>query len=142
GYFTAAMNKLVHMAPRQKFNWDLALDGSGKNPKMLRQQFEQCLKGAAEKAKPFFINVNITDPHRPFAGSTQPDAEEQDERKKRGVRKNQANAAPVEMFKESEVVVPAFLEDIPGVRKEVAQYFSSVRRLDQSFTGLMASLRA
>src|SRR2546425_6798133 len=46
------------------------------------------------------------------------------------------------MFSESEVVVPAFLEDIPGVRKEVAQYFSSVRRLDQSFTGLLAALKA
>src|SRR5205823_262954 len=96
GYFTAAMNKLIHMAPRQKFNWDLALDGSGKNPKILREQFEECLKGAVEKGKPFFINVNITDPHRPFAGSNQPDAEEQAERKKR-VTKNQANAAPVKM---------------------------------------------
>src|SRR5207249_3715296 len=103
--------------------------------------FDQCLKGAADAHKPFFINVNITDPHRPFAGSNQTDAEEQTERKKR-VSKNQASAAPVKMFLESEVIVPAFLEDIPGVRKEVAQYFSSVRRLDQSFTGLLAALRA
>src|SRR5439155_3891248 len=113
GYFTAAMNKLVHMAPKQKFNWDLALDGSGKNPKMLREQFDQCLKAAADNAKPFFINVNITDPHRPFAGSTQPDAEEQDERKQQRTSKNQANASPVKMFAASEVVIPSFLEDIP-----------------------------
>src|ERR1051325_4108853 len=33
GYFTAAINKLIHMAPREKFPWDVALDGSGKNPK-------------------------------------------------------------------------------------------------------------
>ena len=139
GYFTAAMNKLIHMAPKQKFNWDLALDGSGKNPTMLREQFEQCLKGAAERRKPFFINVNITDPHRPFAGSNQRDAEDQAERRR---TKNQANASPVKMFSEPEVIVPPFLEDIPGVRKEVAQYFSSVRRLDQSFAGLLAALKA
>jgi N-sulfoglucosamine sulfohydrolase len=133
------MNKLIHMAPKQKFNWDLALDGSGKNPTMLREQFEQCLKAAAEKRQPFFINVNITDPHRPFAGSNQRDAEDQAERRR---TKNQANASPVKMFSESEVIVPPFLEDIPGVRKEVAQYFSSVRRLDQSFAGLLAALKA
>ena len=142
GYFTAAMNKLIHMAPKEKFNWDLALDGSGKNPKLLREQFEQCLKGASDHQQPFFINVNITDPHRPFAGSNQPDAEEQSERKKQRASKNQANAAPVKMFAENEVVVPPFLEDIPGVRKEVAQYFSSVRRLDESFTGLLEALKA
>src|SRR5205814_3100142 len=115
--------------------------GSGKNPQMLREQFEQCLEAASAKDKPFFININITDPHRPFAGSTQPDAEEQAERKK-APTKNQANASPVKMFAESEVLVPAFLEDVPGVRKEVAQYFSSVRRLDQSFSGLLAVLKA
>jgi N-sulfoglucosamine sulfohydrolase len=38
--------------------------------------------------------------------------------------------------------VPTFLEDIPDVRKEVAQYWTSVRRLDQSFGGIMAALKA
>src|SRR5262245_27913284 len=32
GYFTAVINKAVHMTPREKFNWDLRLDGSGKGP--------------------------------------------------------------------------------------------------------------
>lgn len=146
GYFTAALNKLVHLAPKQKFNWDLALDGSGKNPKLMREQFEQCLRAAAEKGKPFFINANITDPHRPFAGSDQPDAEEQagqaERKKQRPKTKNQQNATPVPLYAPSEVVVPPFLEDIPGVRREVAQYFSSVRRLNQTFTGLMEALKA
>src|SRR6185436_3050259 len=74
GYFTAAINKVGHMAPKSKFNWDIALDGSGKSPQLMREHFEQCLKAAATAGKPFFINANITDPHRPFAGSTQRDA--------------------------------------------------------------------
>src|SRR4030095_9706654 len=41
GYFTAAINKLVHMAPASKFPWQLALDGSGKNPASLRSQCNQ-----------------------------------------------------------------------------------------------------
>ena len=149
GFFTAAMNKLVHMAPPSKFKWDLALDGSGKNPQMLREQFEQCLKFASDQHKPFFINVNITDPHRPFAGSNDSDPEESGETKaarkngkRRAPSKNQQAATPVPIYKTNEIIVPPFLEDIPDVRKEVAQYFSSVRRLDTSFTGLMSALKA
>lgn len=44
-------------------------------------------------------------------------------------------------FTESEVIVPSFLEDVPNVQKEVAQYFSSVRRLDESISGLLAALK-
>lgn len=143
GYFTAAINKLAHMAPREKFNWDLPLDGSGKNPKLMREQFEQCLQAAAAAGKPFFINANITDPHRPFAGANEPDAEAPaGKQSKRPGSKNQQNASPVALYAPSEVVVPSFLEDIPGVRKEVAQYFSSVRRLNQTFAGLMDALKS
>src|SRR5439155_12828465 len=44
GYFTAAINKTGHMMPRSKFDWDLILEGSGKNPKGLREHLEQCIK--------------------------------------------------------------------------------------------------
>jgi hypothetical protein len=36
----------------------------------------------------------------------------------------------------NEVTVPAFLEDIPSVREEVAQYYTNVSRFDVAF-GLM-----
>jgi N-sulfoglucosamine sulfohydrolase len=129
GYFTAAINKIHHMMPPQKFNWDLSLEGSGKNPAALRRQFEQCLKAAAESNKPFFINANSTDPHGPFPT-------------KDANRAAQASAAPVELFTEEQIVVPSFLEDLPAVEQEIAQYFSAVRRLDQTFGELIAALRA
>lgn len=129
GYFTAAINKIKHMMPRQKFNWDLALEGSGKNPKALRQHFEHCMKTAAERGKPFFINANSTDPHGPFPGKDPPAA-------------SGPVAAPLKLFTESEITVPAFLEDLPAVRREIAQYFSAVRRLDETFGELIAALKA
>ncbi|MGZ4961579.1 MAG: sulfatase-like hydrolase/transferase [Limisphaerales bacterium] len=140
GFFNAAVNKLQHMAPPQKFNWDIKFDGSGKNPALIRADFEKCLKAAVDAKKPFFINVNITDPHRPFAGSKGGNAEEQ-QVEGRAKTKNEANSAPVELYKPEQIIVPAFLEDIPNVRKEVAQYFSSVRRLDHSFVEIMAALK-
>jgi N-sulfoglucosamine sulfohydrolase len=129
GYFTAAINKIHHMMPPEKFQWDLSLEGSGKNPAALRAQFEQCLKAAVEQKKPFFINANSTDPHGPFPGKDM-------------ARSRKVDAAPVKLFSGSEIVVPSFLEDLPTVREEVAQYFSAVRRLDQTFGELLVALRA
>jgi N-sulfoglucosamine sulfohydrolase len=128
GYFTAAINKIKHMMPPEKFAWSLHLDGSGKNPAALREQFEQCLKAA--NGKPFFINANSTDPHGPFPTEAGQD------------RHGGLVATPDKIFSESEIVVPSFLEDLPAVREEVARYFSAVRRFDQTFGELIAALRA
>jgi N-sulfoglucosamine sulfohydrolase len=114
GYFTAAINKIKHMAPPEKFPWDVALDGSGKNPKELRAHFEQCLNAARKSGKPFFINANSTDPHGPF-GDEIP-------------------------YDEAKIDIPPFLEDLPEVRREIAQYFSNVQRLDQSVGEILDAL--
>jgi N-sulfoglucosamine sulfohydrolase len=126
GYFTAAINKIKHMTPPEKFNWNLSLDGSGKNPAALREQFEQCLKAA--DGKPFFINANSTDPHGPFPTDAGQDPH------------GGLVTTPDKIFSESEIVVPSFLEDLPAVREEVARYFSAVRRFDQTFGELIAAL--
>lgn len=127
GYFTAAINKIKHMMPPEKFKWTMSLEGSGKNPAVLRQQFEQCLKAA--DGKPFFINANSTDPHGPFPTDAGQD------------RHGGLVATPDKIFSESEIVVPSFLEDLPAVREEVARYFSAVRRFDQTLGELIAALR-
>jgi N-sulfoglucosamine sulfohydrolase len=131
GYFTAAINKVPHMAPRKAFAWDLTLSNSGRSPAKIREQFAQCLRAAAGAKKPFFINVNITDPHRPFPGAAT---------EKKLVAKEPV--APVKPYRPEDVVVPSFLEDIPGVRREVAQYLTAVRRFDESFGEVLAELAA
>ena len=138
GYFTAVIDKHPHMKPDAEFNWDEKLSGSGKNPSLFREHLEQLLKAAADAKKPFFINANITDPHRPFVSSEQGAAQKANPKK---VAKRDADGE-VKSFKPEEVTVPAFLEDIPEVRREVAQYYTSVRRFDASFGGAMAALKA
>jgi N-sulfoglucosamine sulfohydrolase len=129
GYHTSAVNKLAHMAPREKFPWDLALDGSGKDPGAFGGHVARCLRAAADAKKPFFLNANITDPHRPFPGGEQ----------KKAAR---IKAAGVKPFTSADVTVPSFLEDIPDVRREVAEYYTGVRRFDHSFGELMTALTA
>lgn len=136
GWYTAAINKVEHMQPDEKFPWDTKFNGSGKNPPQFRTQCEQCFQAAAEAKKPFFVNANITDPHRPFPAS------EQGEQKQGKKAQKRAEESGVNPFTPEQVVVPGFLEDIPLIRREVAQYFTGVRRFDRSFGELMAALQA
>lgn len=138
GYFTAVIDKHPHMKPDAEFNWDLKLSGSGKNPPLFGEHVAQCLKAAADAGKPFFLNANITDPHRPFANSEQGAAQKANPKK---AAKRDADGE-AKAFKPEEVTVPSFLEDLPDVRREVAQYYTSVRRFDTSFGEAMAALKA
>jgi N-sulfoglucosamine sulfohydrolase len=123
------------MEPSGKFNWDFRSDGGKKNaedqgrqPKLYFENTTTAIQKAREKNQPFFINANITDPHRPFYGSPGDLA---------------MNSAKIENeFKEDQIVIPGFLDDIPNVRKEVTQYFNSVRRFDQSFGQVIKALEA
>lgn len=131
GYYTAAIAKAVHMAPADKFPWDAVGEQSlGKQPTNFAAKFKEMLDAAAKAQKPFFINANICDPHRPFID---------------GASKKQKTEEPLEgarVFKPSEVSVPAFLEDIPRVREEVAQYSSNVSRFDVTFGLVLKELTA
>ncbi len=144
GYYTAAINKVVHMAPKVKFPWDHPFDGSGKNPKLFRTHMEEALKEAKTAGKPFFINANITDPHRPFYGSEQGQQKKAKKGKateEGGKAAKKSDADVVEPLTAEQVSTPRFLEDIPLVRKEMAQYYTSIKRLDLTFSEIIAALK-
>jgi N-sulfoglucosamine sulfohydrolase len=135
GYFAACLNKVPHTAVKPGVNpWDLTDNASGKNPKALGQRTREAIQAAADAKKPFFVNANITDPHRPFPGSAQEGA-------RQGKGKGAAGTGEVTPYDPKDVAVPSFLEDLPAVRKEVAQYLTGVRRFDQSFGEILQALR-
>ncbi len=131
GYYTGVIAKAVHMAPPTKFPWDsIGEQALGKQPTKFAENFRTQLAAAAKAGKPFFINANITDPHRPFIRDTAAKA---------------GTDGPLDgakLFKPEEVTVPAFLDDIPRVREEVAHYFANVNRFDVSFGLLLKELAA
>jgi len=127
GYYTAVIAKAAHMAPAEKFPWHAVGEQSlGKQPANFAEKFRALLAAAAKEKKPFFINANICDPHRPFVGEK--------------TKADMLDGAKV--FKPDEVTVPAFLEDLPRVRDEVAQYYTSVSRFDVAFGLIVKELTA
>jgi N-sulfoglucosamine sulfohydrolase len=132
GYYTGVIAKAVHMAPADKFPWhSIGEQALGKQPTKFVEKFRDMLAIATAENKPFFINANICDPHRPFISGSN---------KKRAKEVEPLDGARI--FLPNEVTVPAFLEDIPPVREEVAQYYSNVSRFDVTFGLVMRELTA
>jgi N-sulfoglucosamine sulfohydrolase len=120
GYFTAIRGKVAHSTPYSPYAWDLVLDtladGSAAHPKdspSYGKSTEHGIRSAKAAGKPFCLVINIMDPHKPSR-----------------------------VFTAEEVPIPGYLFDDPVVRKELAHYYSSVRRADDSVGAVLAALKA
>lgn len=133
GYAVGILGKVDHSTPHERFRWDAAVRrhqlGHGRNPACYRQHLAEFLDAAGER--PFFMMANAHDPHRPFYGNDEA-AWYQDA--------VSPAAVPSRTFSPAEVVVPGFLEDLPEVRREIAEYYSSVRRCDDTIGEILAEL--
>lgn len=130
GFHLGILGKAIHLRPVEKFPWHYLRDeealGRGRDPQKYYEHSKKFLAQAKRESKPFFLMANSHDPHRPFAGS------------EGDVKRDYP--APVRTFQPEEVTVPGFLPDLPDVRKELAQYFSSVNRCDQSLGAVLRAL--
>ena len=129
GYHTGILGKVEHSTPKASMEWDYRFDqkdlGDGRNPEIYRQRSEVFFQQCREAGKPFYFMVNSHDPHRPYCDP---------EKLRKGA------AMPSKVYDPSEVEVPGFVPDLPGVREELAQYLNSTRRLDDTFGSVMKAL--
>lgn len=85
---------------------------------------------ATRQEKPFYLVINIADPHKPNFNDAEAAASGADA------------FAPSRIIAEDEVTVPPFLPDLPGIRADVRNYQNSVKRADDTFGAIMAALHA
>jgi N-sulfoglucosamine sulfohydrolase len=131
GYFTGIRGKVPHSTPYSPYPaWDLVLDklpsGEPAHPKNVESYYLSTQHGIAQAkqaGKPFYLNINISDPHKPFFNETPDDPHR-----------------PSRIFTASEVPVPGFLFDDQAVREELALYYSSVRRGDDCLGQVLRAL--
>ena len=137
GWFTGIRHKVSHSTPYSPFPWDIDLDTDAngkkphvKDPPTYGASLLQGIEAARKAGKPFCLMLNVADPHKPFysegaKGQTVDDPH-----------------VPSRVFTPEEVPVPGFLPDDPVIRKELAQYYSSVRRADDSVGAILDALKA
>lgn len=142
-YVNGILGKVTHLEPRYKFRWTMAHDfydlGCGRNPSLYYRYAKGFFQLAAKDNRPFFLMANSHDPHRPFYGSMQ---------ESRVCERNWAGHGvhledippPSRIYSSEDVQVPGFLPNIPAVRKEVAQYYCSVRRCDDTVGRVLQAL--
>ena len=132
GYYTEIRGKVPHSTPYTPFpGWEKVLDklpdgtqADIKNAPSYYTSTKQGIDAAQQAGKPFYLNINVSDPHKPFFNEgKRPD-------------RNQ----PTHVFSAAEVPIPGFLFDDPEVREELALYYSSVRRGDDAVGFVLKAL--
>ena len=125
GYLICTLGKNSHHQPAEKFHSDPATDGISRHPSKLAETTRQFLRTARDQGRPFFHNVNCYDPHRPFIGMKGPDDLAGGEEPSRRVKPEEISH------------IPGFLEDLPDIRRELAGYYTNVRRLDDALGAVL-----
>jgi N-sulfoglucosamine sulfohydrolase len=131
GYFTGIRGKVPHSTPYSPYPaWDLVLDtlpggqpAQAKNVESYYLSTQHGLAEAKKAGKPFYLNINVSDPHKPFFNERPGDPNK-----------------PSRIFTAEEIPVPAFLPDDPAIRDELALYYSSVRRGDDCLGQVLRAL--
>jgi N-sulfoglucosamine sulfohydrolase len=139
GYITGAVGKVHHMRGKESTKYDLELDFNdcryGRDPEFYYETCDTFFKKCKKEKKPFFFAANSHDPHRPFYGSEQ-------EANHRRIGKNlDVTAKPSRVYTPEEVEVPGFLPDLPDIRQELAEYYSSSRRCDDTMGAVLRALK-
>lgn len=133
GYYTGIVNKSAdtNPSPEKGRYWDFS-EGVQKEEKYSASAYQEksstFFQGARQARQPFYLVVNIADPHKPFFND------------ERAANQGFDVHAPSRIIDQSEVVVPGFLPDLPGVRNDLRNYFNSVRRADDCFGAVMEAL--
>jgi N-sulfoglucosamine sulfohydrolase len=123
GYLCGTVGKPLRQ--QDVFHWSVVYrwEGNGdenkwgRDPKKYRRFARTFFQMAEEAQQPFFLMASSHDPHRPYGGGS-------------SVGRHFEREASSRTYKANEVTVPKFLPDLPNIRKEMAGYCTSTRRLD------------
>lgn len=127
GFATGVVGKL-HVKPASVYPFDYHVEGpdlaGNRDVDAMARKTAEFLSGA--NARPFFLVIGFSDPHRNQAGFAN--------------TRSYANA-PKRVYDPAAVVLPPHLPDWPEVRRDLADYYESISRLDQGVGMALDQLR-
>lgn len=126
GYRTCLIGKF-HVLPEANFQFEKTSDAKiqgGRNSVRMAENAEEFIRET--DSRPFFLYYSSTDPHRAGKGYA-----------------NEAAHPGVTSVKidPEQIEVPPFLPNQPEVRRDLAEYYTSVARLDQGVGRLLQALK-
>lgn len=122
GYITARIGK-YHLAPEKVYTFSKVIDC---DPRSTVEMAEKC-RNIIESKPPFFLYFCFDDPHRSYPFKSDP----WDAPNSFGNRLNGYKGVTPIRYQPNDVIVPSFLPDNMESRKELAEYYQSVSRIDQ-----------
>ncbi|KAH9209570.1 alkaline-phosphatase-like protein [Leptodontidium sp. 2 PMI_412] len=128
GYLTGIIGK-VHVGPPSAYPWEVREESTTRDVAWVADRAAAFLKKAGEESRPFFLTVGYIDPHRDLTRSGFGNEDTFHSRIK-DVKYDPAN-----------VTVPEFLNDLPEIRQETANYYSAISRLDQGIGYILDALK-
>ena len=148
GLYTGILAKVPHVVPSRGAAWDVVVPAAklktGRDPALYYKHSKEFFARAKAAGKPFFLMANSQDPHRPFAGSRRELGRRKPAAKnaEKPAKKRRPGKFPgaSRVYRSDEITVPKFLPDLPEIRKELAQYFTSVHRADEIVGGVLKAL--
>ena len=144
GFRTGLMAKHGHVVPSRAEAWTEIVPAkelaNGRSAQLYYERALRFMTDARRAGEPFFLMANSQDPHRPFAASAD---EARAQRADADSRNHQYGGGfpPVDLaFDPQAIPVPGFLPDLPNVRLELAQYYTSVKRADATTGAVLRAL--
>ena len=142
GYFTMIRGKSSHSYPYHPYPaFDINFDNTLKekkenirNPETFYRYTKMGIEAAAKLGKPFFFSMDIHDPHTGYYNWDKKNS-------KPGMNKDDIDNPPSKIFTVDEISVPKFLPNTDLVKQEIAAYYSTVRRADDSFGQVIKALK-
>lgn len=144
GYRTGLMAKHGHVIPSRAAAFDEIVPArelkNGRSPELFGQRAAEFFDAAKKENKPFFLMANSQDPHRPFIGSEQEANAKKRDHKNKSHQYGGGFPDDKAIYDPANVPVPGFLPDLPDIRLELSQYYSSVHRADAIVGSLLKAL--
>ena len=135
GYFTGVLNKPADTSISPNFDkyWDdrTSIKGAKKrSAKNYSELLEGFLLKANKKQKPFYCVVNIADPHKPFFNDPS------------SIKLGFDEFKPSKMYTIKDVKIPEYLPKNARIKKEVLNYYNSVKRGDDCVGEIIKALKS
>ncbi len=132
GYHTARIGK-YHVAPESVYHFDTTYRADPRNT----VEMAEVSSDIFDQDKPFFLYFCTDDPHR---SDFTTEADDWRSPNRFGNRDGGYEDVSTVTFDPKDVIVPEFLPDNDETRREIAEYYQSISRIDQGFGRLMQHL--